>query len=173
MVSAGGVANGVTGFSAGGVAGAGQLYAAGIYDLPEDTALVIKTTSPVEAHYIGFQLSNIWFEGPDQQNYVSSLTAGQLPPAKDGVRYYIIAKDGPGVRGWVDTTGYNFGSFTMRFSFKDVPQADAMPTAEAQLVPYSELSKVLPDNLEKVSPQQRQQEIAVRQKAIKLRWRNY
>ena len=54
-------------------------------------------------------------EGPDQQNYVSSLSGHQLPIASDGSRYYIIAHHDPGVEGWVSTTGIQHGFFAMRF----------------------------------------------------------
>ncbi len=85
-------------FTAGGVAGAKQLYAAGNFELEDDQALVVKVMAPVEPHYISFQLSNLWFEGPDQQNYVSSLTGYQLPVSSDGSRYYIVAHQDPGCR---------------------------------------------------------------------------
>ncbi len=158
---------------AGGVAGAGQLYAGGVYELPEEHVLLVKTTAPVEPHYIGFQLNNRWFEGPDQQNYVSSLTGAQLPVASDGTRYFIIAKEDPGVPGWVDTTGYDFGSFVIRYSFREVPQESLIPSAEAMLVHVNELRKILPPDIGKVTQKQREREVAVRQEAIKRRWRNY
>jgi hypothetical protein len=160
-------------FTAGGVAGAQQLYAAGIYQLAEGEALVIKVTAPIEAHYTGFQLHTLWFEGPDQQIYTSSLSGHQLPVASDGSRYYIIASEDPGYQGWVDTTGPNFGSFGMRFLFEENPPAEQMPKANAQLVSIKELANVLPDDVKQVTADQRRAQIAVRQSHIKRRWRGH
>ena len=78
-------------------------------------------TTPVEPYYVGFQLSDLWMQGPDQQNFVSSLSGAQNPPAGDATRYYIIAAKDPGVQGWVDTTGLRRGSHAMRFVFEDDP----------------------------------------------------
>lgn len=160
-------------FTAGGVAGAKQIYAAGIFDFAEDEALVIKITAPVEPHYIGFQLNNLWMEGPDQQNYVSSLTGHQLPIASDGSRYYIIAHQDPGVQGWVDTTALPYGFFAMRFVFKQDIDTIELPSSEATLVKLSELATVIPQDTPKVSKAQRKAEIAIRQQHIKRRWRNF
>lgn len=158
-------------FTAGGVAGAKQLYAAGIFELEEDQALLIKVTAPIEPHYVGFQLGTAWFEGPDQQNYVSSLSGQQLPVSSDGSRYYIVARKDPGYQGWVDTTGFARGTHSMRFIFKQDP--DVMPTASAKLVILGDLAQHLPKDTPTVSLVQRKAEIAIRQRHIKMRWREY
>ncbi|MCX2982573.1 hypothetical protein EYC98_17050 [Halieaceae bacterium IMCC14734] len=160
-------------FTAGGVAGAQQLYAAGVFELESEQALIVKVTAPVEPHYIGFQLNNLWFEGPDQQNYTSSLTGAQLPVASDGSRYYIVAHRDPGVQGWVDTTGLEKGTHAMRFVFREQPSAEGMPIAEARLVDFSDIASHLPADTPQVSPDQRRSEIAVRQSHIKARWRGH
>ena len=160
-------------FTAGGVAGAGQLYAGGLFELADEEALVIKMTAPVEPHYVGLQLNNGWFEGPDQQNYTSSLTGYQLPPASDGARYFIIAHTDPGVTGWVDTTGIERGAHAMRFIFREDVAAEQLPVLETSVVPLAELSNHLPADLPRVSAEQRRAEISARQAHIKRRWRAY
>ena len=160
-------------FTAGGVAGSRQYYASGMYDLEPDEALVVKITAPVEPHYVGMQLGTEWFEGPDQQNYVSSLSGHQLPVASDGSRYYVIAMRDPGVQGWVDTTGYHYGQHAMRFIFRDDPPADKMPDAEAFLVKLDHLYKILPADTPTITPEQRRTEVAIRQAHIKRRWRAF
>lgn len=160
-------------FAAGGVAGAGQLYAAGTFEIPPEKALIVKVHAPVEPLYIGFQLNNLWFEGPDQQNYVSSLSGDQLPVASDGARYYIVAHRDPGLRGWVDTTGLEKGTHAMRFIFKrELPQ-EQLPTAQAWLVDFSEIGTHVPADTVRVTPEQRRLEIAQRQAHIKRRWRGH
>ena len=159
--------------TAGGVAGAKQIYASGVFDFADDEALVIKITAPIEPHYIGFQLNNLWMEGPDQQNYVSSLSGHQLPITSDGSRYYIIAHHDPGFEGWVSTTGIQHGFFAMRFLFRDDPDEKELPTAEATLILLAELKNILPVDTKTVTPQQRLDAIAVRQQHIKRRWRGH
>ncbi len=160
-------------FTAGGAAGAKQLYASGVFELGPDQALLIHVATPTEPHYLGFQLNNFWMEGPDQQNYVSSLTGHQNPLAENGERYYVIAHRDPGIRGWVDTTGLEKGFHTMRFLYRDDVPEDQLPKIEAQLVPFAELESLLPAGLERVDAEQRRREIAIRQAHIKRRWRAF
>lgn len=160
-------------FTAGGVAGARQLYASGIFELQDDEALVIKMVAPVEPHYVGFQLNNLWMEGPDQQNFVSSLTGAQNPADENNVRYYIIASQDPGVAGWVDTTGLQRGFHAMRFVFKNNPAPEMLPKLTAERVKLDQLTARLPENYPRVSEAERRKEISIRQDHIKMRWRNY
>ncbi|MCB1679829.1 MAG: hypothetical protein KDI16_14185 [Halioglobus sp.] len=162
-----------TPFTAGGVAGARQLYASGIFDLQADEALIIKMIAPVEPYYVGFQLNNLWMEGPDQQNFSSSLTGFQNPVFAAATRYYIISSTDPGVQGWVDTTGLERGFHTMRFVFQVDPPEDQLPVLEASLVKLDDLDSVLPEHYPRVTEAQRREAIATRQEHIKMRWRNY
>ncbi len=160
-------------FTAGGVAGAGQLYAAGTFEIPPGKALIVKVRAPVEPLYMGFQLNNLWFEGPDQQNYVSSLTGHQLPVSSDGARYYIVAHRDPGLQGWVDTTGLEKGTHAMRFIYQQELAPEQLPTARAWLVDFDEIGAHLPADIVRVTPEQRSREIAERQSHIKRRWRGH
>ncbi len=160
-------------FTAGGVAGAQQIYSSGIFELEDDEALVIKITSPVEPYYIAIQLNNLWMEGPDQQNYTSSLTGHQLPVASDGSRYFIISKQDPGVQGWVATTGIKKGFHAFRFVFREDFREIELPTTAAYLVKLNDLASILPKDTPIVSEEERRKEIAIRQKHIKLRWRAF
>jgi hypothetical protein len=158
-------------FTAGGAAGARQLYASGVFELEAEQALVVRVETPIEPHYMGFQLNNHWMEGPDQQNYVSSLTAHQNPKAPDGAHYYVIAHRDPGVAGWVDTTGLSRGFHSMRFVYREDPPAEALPKLTVRLVSLDELAEALPERIRGVDAAARKREIAARQAHIKLRYR--
>ncbi|MGI9321731.1 MAG: hypothetical protein ACR2O5_09985, partial [Thiogranum sp.] len=160
-------------FTAAGVAGAGQFYAAGTFEITPDKALIVKVQAPVEPLYVGFQLNNLWFEGPDQQNYVSSLSGDQLPVASDGARYYIVAHRDPGLQGWVDTTGLEKGTHTVRFIFDQELGQEQFPTARARLVSFEDIGGHVPADTPAISPEQRRLEIAERQSHIKRRWRGH
>ena len=160
-------------FTAAGVAGARQLYAAGIFELADDEALVVRVETPVEPHYIGFQLNNHWMEGPDQQNWTSSLTGHQNPPGPDGARTYVIAHRDPGVAGWVATTGLREGFHAFRFVYREDPAPEELPSIRTTKVAFDALADHLPEGTRRVSAEERRQEIAVRQAHIKRRWRQY
>ena len=61
----------------------------------------------------------------------------------------------------------------MRFLYRDDPPADKLPTSESFLVSFDELPSVLPKDTPKVTPEQRREEIPIRQSHIKMRWRNH
>ena len=160
-------------FTAGGAAGARQLYSSGVFQLEPDQALVIRVETPIEPHYMGFQLNNLWMEGPDQQNYVSSLTAHQNPKAPDGARYYVIAHRDPGVAGWVDTTGLEHGFQAMRFVYRNDPSPEQLPRITTELVAVEDVIRKLPEGSARVDSEARRQEVAIRQAHIKRRYRSY
>ncbi len=160
-------------FIAGGTAGAGQLYAAGTLELGPDEALVVRVESPVEPHYLGFQLSNLWGESPDQANYVSSQTGAQNPVASDGARYYVISERDPGTPGWLDTTGLEKATMSMRFLFDELPPRDRMPTLTTVVTPIEGVRDLLPADTPTVSIADRRREVDVRQRHIQRRWRQY
>ncbi len=160
-------------FTAGGAAGARQLYASGVFELEPEQALVIRVETPIEPHYMGFQLNNLWMEGPDQQNYVSSLSAHQNPKAPDGARYYVVAHRDPGVVGWVDTTGLEHGFQAMRFVYRDEPTPENLPRITTELVDVDDVARRLPKGNAKVDSKTRTEEVATRQEHIKRRYRNY
>ncbi|MCR9094048.1 MAG: hypothetical protein NXI30_07515 [bacterium] len=160
-------------FIAGGTAGAGQLYAAGTLEIGNDEALVVRVESPVEPHYVGFQLSNLWGESPDQANYVSSQTGSQNPIASDGARYYVISKRDPGTPGWLATTGLEKATMSMRFLFDELPPRDQMPTLKTVVTPIEGVRDLLPADTPVVSTADRRREVDVRQRHIQRRWRQY
>ena len=160
-------------FIAGGTAGAGQLYAAGLFDLRPGEALLVRVESPLEPHYQGFQLANFWGESLDQASYTSSLTAHQLPKAGDGARYYVVSLEDPGVPGWVDTTGLSRGMISMRFVFREAPPEDALPQVTAELTTLAALPEKLPADTPTVTRDERRAEVARREAHIRRRWRQY
>ena len=160
-------------FIAGGTAGAGQLYAAGTLEIGSDEALVVRVEAPVEPHYLGFQLSNLWGESPDQANYVSSQTGSQNPVASDGARYYVVSESDPGTPGWLDTTGLEKGTMSMRFLFDELPARNRMPTLETVVTPVEGVRELLPADTPVVTAEDRRREVDTRQRHIQRRWRQY
>ena len=61
----------------------------------------------------------------------------------------------------------------MRFVFVEDPVDELLPVLEVTKVKLDSLVDALPENYPGVSELGRRQEIAERQKHIKMRWRNY
>ena len=160
-------------FIAGGTAGAGQLYSAGVFDLEDDEALVVRVEAPIEPHYVGFQLGNLWGESLDQANYVSSQTGSQNPIASDGARYYVISNRDPGTPGWLDTTGLAKVTMSMRFIFRDPPPREDLPTVKTFATKIGNVLDILPEGTRIVTPSDRRREVDARQRHIQRRWRQY
>ncbi len=160
-------------FIAGGTAGAGQLYAAGTFELEDDEALVVRVSAPDEPHYIGFQLGNLWGESLDQANYVSSQTDTQNPVASDGARYYVVSANDPGTPGWLDTTGLPVVSMSMRFIYEAAPDRERMPEIRTVATKLVDVRTHLPADTPRVTPDMRRREVDARQRHIQRRWRQY
>lgn len=76
---------------AGDAAGARQLYAAGIFGLEDDEAILIEVDMNEASYYMGFHLSNGWFESLDQANHLSSRNHEQLEFHGNGKKTYLMA----------------------------------------------------------------------------------
>jgi hypothetical protein len=160
-------------FIAGGTAGAGQLYSGGLFELTQDEALVVRVEAPLEPHYLGFQLANLWGESLDQANYVSSQTGAQNPPASDGARYYVVAARDPGTPGWLDTSGLPKGTMSMRFIYRDAPSSEESPQIESFVTKLARVRDQLPADTPMITPEARRLEVDERQRHIQMRWRQY
>lgn len=160
-------------FIAGGTAGAGQLYSAGVFELEDDEALVVRVEAPVEPHYIGFQLGNLWGESLDQASHVSSQSGHQNPVSSDGARYYVVSKRDPGTPGWLSTTGLPKVTLSMRFIYEQDPPRAGMPSIKTFATKVDDVRDVLPSDTPTVTPEDRRREVDVRQRHIQRRWRQY
>ncbi len=159
-------------FVAGGTAGSNQIYSAGMYDLTEGEALILSLDIPRMPEYLGFQLSNAWMESYDQANYTSSRNQGQMEFDEDGNSYLVISERDPGVRNWVDTTGIPNGQMSFRFWYAEEAAVSARPVIRARKVGIDEVRERLPAAAVLTS-EQRRAEVAVRQKHIRQRFRQY
>jgi hypothetical protein len=153
-----------------GAAQATNIYAGGMYDLKREEALIIAQSTPVEPVYTGFNLCNIWGESYDYANYVSSLNNTQVRSDDDGCVRYVVSHEDPGVNNWLDTTGHEVGMLSQRWAYHEQP--DELPTVEFQKVPVSEVSDHLPRETARVTPEERREQVRVRQGHVQRRFGN-
>jgi len=149
-----------------------NIYGGGIFELADDEALIIELHQPVEPDYIGFCLGNMWGESLDFANYQSSLNGVQAHRDADNVIRYVIAHRDPGVHNWVDTTGQAEGYIGVRWAYSEKPTED-LPWSTVRKVQFDEILQRLPAATRMVTPEQRQQAIAIRQEHVQRRYRHH
>lgn len=160
--------------AASGATGGGMstnLYAGGVFELDPDEALVIENRIPTRPQYIGFQLGNLWGESIDYANSLGSLNGFQSEVDPDGVIRLVVAHRDPGVPNWLDTTGHREGFMTPRWAYSETPPKDAWPTLQIVKVPLAEVRKHLHESTRTVSPDERREQIRVRQEHVQKRFR--
>ncbi len=160
--------------AASGATGGGQstnLYAGGVFELERAEALIIENHIRLQPQYIGFQVGNLWGESIEYANQIGSLNGHQLQVDADGIIRIVLAHDDPGVPNWVDTTGHREGFMTPRWTYSETPAPEDWPTITARKVTFSEIRQHLPEGTGTVSPEQRRQQISIRQQHVKKRYR--
>jgi hypothetical protein len=152
--------------------GGGQstnVYAGGVYDLRSDEALVIEVFVPVPPAYSGFHLANLWGESHDYANRITSLNGFQFEADHDGGIRYVVAHRDPGVPNWLDTTGLEEGFMSMRWTYPHTP--DDLPTTKVTKVRLDDVRASLPPGTRVVSPDERRDQIRIRQEHVQRRYR--
>ncbi|WP_068177466.1 DUF1214 domain-containing protein [Mycobacterium sp. UM_CSW] len=154
--------------------GGGQstnVYSGGVFDLEQDEALLIEVAVPVAPAYMGFHLSNLWGESLDYANHISSLNGFQAEPDPDGTFRYVVAHRDPGVPNWLDTAGHRGGFLALRWTYSTPPPQ--LPKATVTKVPLADVRQHLPATTRAVTPEERREQIRVRQEHVQRRYRQY
>lgn len=160
--------------AASGSTGGGQstnLYAGGVFELEPDEALIIENTIHIDPQYIGFQVGNLWGESMEYANQVGSLNGHQMMADDDGVRRIVLAHQDPGVPNWLDTTGHREGFLTARWAYSEKPEQGDWPSITARKVRFDQIREHLPPGTSAVSPQERRDQVAARQRHVRRRYR--
>jgi len=143
---------------------AGQFYYEGPYDLADDEALVIDSPVPKTCNYRSLILTNEIYETIDWYNNHSSLNGAQADVDTDGRLRVVVSARDPGVKNWLDTSGYPRGMIQGRWT-----GCDSQPIPEVHKVKLSELKTVLPKDTASVTPEERQAIIRERRRALQER----
>ena len=162
--------------AASGATGGGMstnLYAGGIYELEPDEALIVETRIPVKPQYVGFQIGNLWGESMEYGNNTGSLNGAQSTVDSDGVIRWVIAHKDPGVANWIDTTGHAEGFLTPRWAYSETPEGDDWPSIAAHKVRFEEILDHLPEDTRRISPEERREQIRIRQAHVLKRYRSF
>ena len=148
-----------------------NLYAGGVFELDPDQALIIENRIQVQPQYVGFQVANLWGESIEYANQLGSLNGHQLSVDADGVIRIVLAHKDPGVPNWIDTSGHREGFMSPRWAYSEAPAQEDWPSVAATRVAFSDIRQHLPGDTAVVSPQQRRDQIRVRQRHVQRRYR--
>lgn len=149
-----------------------NIYCGGMFDLKPDEALILELNQPVEPVYIGFHLGNLWGESLEFASHQSSLNGVQGHRDADNVYRYVVAHNDPGVANWVDTTGQPEGYMSVRWAYPKKPM-DNLPWATAKKVRFDEILQNMPADTKQMTPEERRQQIAIRQEHVQRRYRHH
>ena len=150
-----------------------NLYAGGVFELEADEALIIENRIKQQPHYIGFQLANLWGESLEYANRSGSLNGSQTQVDADGVIRLVVAHRDPGVPNWLDTSGHREGFLTPRWAYSERPDEEQWPSITAKKVRFDEIRAHLPESTSAVSDAQRRAQIAIRQRHVQRRFRQF
>lgn len=162
--------------AASGATGGGMstnLYAGGIYELDLDEALIVETRIKLKPQYVGFQVGNLWGESMEYGGRTGSLNGAQSTVDQDGAIRWVVAHRDPGVPNWIDTSGHQEGFLTPRWAYSETPAADDWPTISAKKVKFDQVRKHIPGETPHISPEQRREQIAIRQAHVLKRYRSF
>lgn len=140
---------------------AGQFYYEGSFDLAGDEALIVESAVPAKCNYRSLILTNDIYETIDWHNNHSALNDTQAPVDSDGRLRFVISARDPGVRNWMDTAGHRRGAIQGRWT-----GCDSQPIPEVRKVKFGDVARHLPKDTPKVTPEQRQEILRERRRAL-------
>ena len=129
------------------------------------------TANSAGAVFRNIVLQDVFFLTIDYWKRQTSLNSAQMTADEDGRYTYVVAHEDPGVHNWLDTAGLN--ELLAVHRWQALPRgedAGEKPTLTCRTVKMKELEKALPDGVRRISPAERQQQIARREAGFKRRF---
>lgn len=143
-----------------------QIYIDGLFDLQDDEALLVELDIPEATFYWSFVIYDELWSIADWLNRQVSINGRSAHIDADGRFRMVVSKQDPGIANWLDTAGYRRGGVFGRFN-----------RCPGELVPVTTRLKLadvrrhLPAETPAVSPEERDQILRARRRAIQLRRR--
>lgn len=135
--------------------------------LEPDEALIINFEAP-EAAYWSFQTYSWgWFASGDYANRLTSLNMEQVQRGPEDDVWIVVSHQDPGVGNWIDMEGRQQLMLTHRWL-----NARKVHPMTTQLVKLEDIADYLPAALPRLTAQERQQQIAVRQRFVQSLFHN-
>jgi hypothetical protein len=136
----------------------------GRWVLGPDEALILEVEPP-RGVYWSYSIGNPWWETIHYGRHQSSLNGHQAVVDSDGKVRVVLSERDPGVANWLDTAGFSNGMMILR-----CVRTDAAPTPTVALVAIDDVSRALPPDTRRVTPEERANVLASRRRAISERF---
>lgn len=146
---------------------ANQKQSNGQFQLDDDEALVL-TIDPGDAGYFVVPTYNDWTITDNYWDQPTSLNNDQMTANPDGTYTVVISPTDPGAANWVSTGGLNQGLISIRFQNLGGDPNNAPRIVSQQVVSHDELDDL--PNVEFVTPEEREQQLAERRAGFDKRW---
>jgi len=141
-----------------------QASSLGRLRLDEDEAAVIQF-DPAGAAYNSVQLVMWWYRSIDAHRLQSGLTAAQACMNRDGTITTVVAARDPGIVNWVQTGGFQDLLPMIRWQGLPAAQGERAPVHWIDIVPLTELDRLLSADVARIDPVGRESQSAVRRAA--------
>jgi hypothetical protein len=141
-----------------------QWYHEGIFELSEDEALIVEARLPAGCDYFSWSLTDRMLVTLDWTHAQTSLNRTQAGVDDDGVLRVVVAKSDPGIRNWMDTTGYDTGVLQCRAMGSAEP-----PSISTHVTTLTSVLDHLPASTQRVTPAERHQALQERRTGFQLR----
>lgn len=141
-----------------------QASSLGRLHLADDQAAVIRF-DPAGADYCSLNLVMWWYRSIDAHLRQSGLTAAMAHPSGDGTITCVVSKRDPGIANWIDTGGY--ADLLPMVRWQGLPQLSRGegPRHWLDIVPFAEIDRHLPDDVQRIDAAGRRAQLASRQAA--------
>lgn len=157
--------------------GGGQatnMFGAGLFDLTDDTALLIEVDLGARPpQYFGCHLGNFWGEALDYSHHQSCVNSLQAAVDDDGFIRLVVSKSDPGVANWLDTCGHLRGYVVSRSTYSEEISAEDRPRLLARVVRLVDLAAQLPSSTRYVTQAERQVAVEARRLHVARRYRQW
>lgn len=141
-----------------------QHYHEGLFDLGDDEALLVDAHLPAGCDYVSWSLTDRLLVTLDWTHAQTSLNRSQATIDDDRVLRVVVSGRDPGVRNWMDTTGYQRGVLQCRA----IGSVEA-PTLTTRVVPVGAVLDHLPAGTARVTPEERAAALEKRRRGFQLR----
>jgi hypothetical protein len=139
-----------------------QWYHEGLFDLADDQALLVEAVLPDGCDYVSWSLTDRMLVTLDWTHAQTSLNLSQAT-LDDRVLRVVVSTADPGVRNWMDTTGYRTGVLQCREIGSVEP-----PLLSTRVVPLASVAEHLPAS-HRIDPPDRADALQQRRTGAQLR----
>ena len=147
----------------------GQIYILGHFDLPNENSALLLDVSMGGAEYFIAPITNVWGTTNAIIERPGCLNNHQARPNRDGTYTFVVSLRDPGICNWLDPTDMSEGILTLHWAEFEGGRPSEDFVVKSLLVSLDDLDSCLPEGVAKVSPQERQRQLAER--AQSYAWR--